>query len=135
MSGLSSLLSKGDQLLNSTPCSLQNTTQLQKHCTIVCILDNQREKHKRPPPTHQPTSQQPTQIKNEPDKHLSVGKEPTPHLHRTLQPVVLPGTFQFYGLHFSSQGCAAYSRLNFPCLIFHPFRGSISSVSCADLQS
>ena len=141
MNGLSNLLNKGryngngDQLFTANPIlSPDHYTAMETLYNHLCA----RYRNITSPINHL-TSQQTTQTANQPNnqtnKHLLVRKESIPLLHPTLQPIVLPETFQFYGLHFSSQECVAYSLLSFLYLIFLPFHGSISSVFCADLQS
>lgn len=134
MSGLSNLLNKGRYNCNGDQLFTSNPILSPDHHTAMETLYNHLCTRYRniTTPTNHLTSQQPT---NQTSKHLLVRKASIPLLHPTLQPTVLPETFQFYGLRFSSQECVACSLLSFLYLIFLPFHGSISSVFCADLQS
>lgn len=139
------MLSKGRQMQIDPHCHPYVLSRIplccREHCTIICILDNKGQKHTQPPlinqPANQPTNQLTTKPNNQPTRQKTlVSKErPAPLQHHTLQPVALLETAQLYGLHSSSQECAAYSLLSFLYLTFHSSHGSISSVFYADPQS
>jgi len=106
MSGLSNLLNKGRYNCNGDQLFTSNPILSPDHHTAMETLYNHLCTRYRniTTPTNHLTSQQPT---NQTSKHLLVRKASIPLPHPTLQPTVLPETFQFYGLRFSSQECVA----------------------------